>query len=209
MKPSSFGGAVSSSTGRCWLSPTSPSTFTPTPWSRRVGGRPSCWERNNTSCWATTGRCSADSRTYGPVDRKQIKRRVPLPEDFVCAYFAPYTLPDYGKTLIRPVATRTAGASPPLAEKPSEQDARQLDALRPRAAARGSLARGFFRRRIRGGRWRAGFRRLAPAWRATPPALPAARPSWVSSMRRRTSWSISSKGRKPTAAIRSWGIPLW
>lgn len=50
---------------------------------------------------------SADSRTYGPVDRKQIKRRVPLPQNFVCAYFAPYTLPAYGKTLIRPTPTRT------------------------------------------------------------------------------------------------------
>ena len=52
--------------------------------------------------------CSADGRTYGPVDRKQIKRRVPLPQDFVCAYLAPYTLPGYGKTLIRPTPTRTA-----------------------------------------------------------------------------------------------------
>ena len=51
--------------------------------------------------------CSADSRSYGPVERKQIKRRVPLPQDFVCAYLAPYTLPDYGKTLIRPMPTRT------------------------------------------------------------------------------------------------------
>ena len=49
--------------------------------------------------------CSADSRTYGPVHRKQVKRRVPQPEDFVCAYFVPYTLPDYGKSLIRPIAT--------------------------------------------------------------------------------------------------------
>ena len=32
---------------------------------------------------------SADSRSYGPVNRKQIKRRVPVPEGFVCAYFAP------------------------------------------------------------------------------------------------------------------------
>ena len=46
--------------------------------------------------------CSSDSRAYGPVERKQIKRRVPLPDDFVCAYLAPYTLPAYGKTLIRP-----------------------------------------------------------------------------------------------------------
>jgi signal peptidase I len=53
---------------------------------------------------------SSDSRAYGPVDRKQIKRRVPLPEDFVCGYFAPYTLPAYGKTLIRPTGTNVAGA---------------------------------------------------------------------------------------------------
>jgi len=57
---------------------------------------------------------SADSRTYGPVDRKQIKRRLPLPEYFVCAYFAPYTLPDYGKTIIRPLAIRPAGTAAPL-----------------------------------------------------------------------------------------------
>ena len=54
--------------------------------------------------------CSSDSRAYGPVERKQIKRRVPLPDDFVCAYFAPYTLPGYGKTLIRPAAANRAGA---------------------------------------------------------------------------------------------------
>ena len=54
---------------------------------------------------------SADSRMYGPVDRKQIKRRVPLPEDFVCAHFAPYTLPDYGKTLIRPLAAHPASTT--------------------------------------------------------------------------------------------------
>ncbi len=47
---------------------------------------------------------SSDSRAYGPVRRSQIKRRVPLPDDFVCAYFAPYTLPTYGETLIRRVA---------------------------------------------------------------------------------------------------------
>ena len=56
--------------------------------------------------------CSADSRTYGPVDRKQIKRRVPSPQQFVCAYLAPFTLPAYGKTLIRPVAS-VAGRSKP------------------------------------------------------------------------------------------------
>ena len=50
--------------------------------------------------------CSADSRAYGPVERKQIKRRVFLPDNFVCAYFAPFTLPDYGRTLIRPLPTR-------------------------------------------------------------------------------------------------------
>jgi signal peptidase I len=52
--------------------------------------------------------CSADSRAYGPVHRKQIKRRVPMREDFVCAYFAPYTLPAYGRTLIRSTTPRTS-----------------------------------------------------------------------------------------------------
>ena len=54
---------------------------------------------------------SADSRTYGPVNRKQIKRRVPAPEGFVCAYLAPYTLPVYGRSLIRPLPTHSAGTS--------------------------------------------------------------------------------------------------
>jgi signal peptidase I len=52
---------------------------------------------------------SADSRSYGPVLRKQIKQRVPLPDDFICAYFGPYTLPDYGMTLIRPTGSGAAG----------------------------------------------------------------------------------------------------
>ena len=58
--------------------------------------------------------CSSDSRAYGPVERKQIKRRVPWPDDFVCAYSAPYTLPAYGKALIRPSTTNLAGAKAPL-----------------------------------------------------------------------------------------------
>ena len=53
---------------------------------------------------------SADSRTYGPVERKHIKQRVPLPNNFVCAYCAPYTLPAYGGTLIRPAAINRSGA---------------------------------------------------------------------------------------------------
>jgi signal peptidase I len=54
--------------------------------------------------------CSADSRAYGPVQRKQIKRRVPLPNDFVGAYCARYTLPAYGTTLMRPAPTTRASA---------------------------------------------------------------------------------------------------
>ncbi|HOC51249.1 MAG TPA: signal peptidase I [Verrucomicrobiota bacterium] len=46
---------------------------------------------------------SEDSRVYGPVRRCQIKRRVPPPEGFVGGYFASYTLPAYGTTLIRPL----------------------------------------------------------------------------------------------------------
>jgi signal peptidase I len=64
---------------------------------------------------------SADSRTYGPVIRKQIKRRVPQPEDFVCAYFAPYTLPDYGKSLIRPLSVPVhRRPEPSVSEKRNE-----------------------------------------------------------------------------------------
>ena len=57
---------------------------------------------------------SADSRTYGAVERRQIKRRVPLPDGFVCAYVAAYTLPAYGKTSIQPLATIVAGQKAPL-----------------------------------------------------------------------------------------------
>jgi signal peptidase I len=55
---------------------------------------------------------SADSRGYGPVERHQIKKRVPSPDDFVCAYRAPYTLPDYGKTLMRSLKPEKAAVSP-------------------------------------------------------------------------------------------------
>ena len=46
---------------------------------------------------------SADSRSYGPVERKQIKKRVPQPDNFMCAYFGSYTLPEPGNTVIRPL----------------------------------------------------------------------------------------------------------
>jgi len=54
--------------------------------------------------------CSADSRAYGPVQRKQIKRRVPLPNDFVCAYCGRYTLPLPGTTVMRPAPITRATA---------------------------------------------------------------------------------------------------
>jgi len=57
---------------------------------------------------------SADSRGYGPVGRKQIKRRVPAPDDFVCAYFVPYTLPEYGNVLIRPLPNNPIRAKVPF-----------------------------------------------------------------------------------------------
>jgi signal peptidase I len=41
---------------------------------------------------------SADSRLYGPVERKQIKKRIPLPEGAARAYFGPVRLPPFGKT---------------------------------------------------------------------------------------------------------------
>jgi signal peptidase I len=51
---------------------------------------------------------SADSRTYGPVPRSHIKRRVPPPDNFVTAYSSAYTLPAYGRTTIRPIAAMAA-----------------------------------------------------------------------------------------------------
>jgi signal peptidase I len=38
---------------------------------------------------------SSDSRNYGAIDRKQIKRRIPLPEGAVRAHFSPHLLPAY------------------------------------------------------------------------------------------------------------------
>ena len=46
---------------------------------------------------------SVDSRRYGPVERNQIKRRIPPTEGAVRAYFVPYTLPALGEMLIRPL----------------------------------------------------------------------------------------------------------
>jgi signal peptidase I len=47
--------------------------------------------------------CSADSRTYGPVNRGQVKRRIPADDGALHAEFRPFTLPAPGKSLIRPV----------------------------------------------------------------------------------------------------------
>ncbi len=44
---------------------------------------------------------SLDSRAYGPVHRKQIKRRAPTPDGFSPAYPGNFTLPDYGKTIMQ------------------------------------------------------------------------------------------------------------
>jgi signal peptidase I len=52
---------------------------------------------------------STDSRAYGPVNRRQIKRRVPLPENSVWGYFAPYTLPSCGNTLAQPAGPNRTG----------------------------------------------------------------------------------------------------
>jgi signal peptidase I len=39
---------------------------------------------------------SADSRLYGPVERKQIKKRIPLPDSTARAHFGPVRLPPFG-----------------------------------------------------------------------------------------------------------------
>jgi signal peptidase I len=41
---------------------------------------------------------SADSRLYGPVERKQIKKRISLPDSATRAYFGPVRLPPFGTT---------------------------------------------------------------------------------------------------------------
>lgn len=44
---------------------------------------------------------SVDSRRYGPVDRSQLKGRIPSFGSTVCAYFSAYTLPTPGKRNIK------------------------------------------------------------------------------------------------------------
>jgi signal peptidase I len=53
---------------------------------------------------------SIDSRAYGPVDRKQIKRRVPLPDNSVRARFDAYTLPTDGSSLPQHIASKVQGS---------------------------------------------------------------------------------------------------
>jgi signal peptidase I len=45
--------------------------------------------------------CSVDSRRYGPVNREQLKGRVPAPDGPLQAYLDCYTLPAEGKRTIR------------------------------------------------------------------------------------------------------------
>ena len=47
--------------------------------------------------------CSVDSRTYGPVERKQIKSRIREAENKLRAEFMAFTLPAFGKRTIRPL----------------------------------------------------------------------------------------------------------
>ena len=95
---------------------------------------------------------SADSRTYGPVSRKQIKRRVPQSEDFVGAYFAPYTLPDYGNSMIRPLSASvrrrpessvSEKRSEPGASRGAPSAALKSEGRNPKAEARTALGLGF------------------------------------------------------------------
>jgi signal peptidase I len=44
---------------------------------------------------------SADSRSYGPVNEDQLKRRIPAAPNALRAEFRPFTLPAPGKTLMR------------------------------------------------------------------------------------------------------------
>ncbi len=58
---------------------------------------------------------SIDSRTYGAVARKQIKRRVPLPENTVRAHFDDYELPAYLSPGFGQKGRVWLGSSPPRA----------------------------------------------------------------------------------------------
>jgi signal peptidase I len=47
--------------------------------------------------------CSIDSRSYGPVETRRIKSRVPVPESYPQPSLTELTLPDVGKRTIRPL----------------------------------------------------------------------------------------------------------
>jgi len=51
--------------------------------------------------------CSADSRLYGPVERKQIKRRVTLPQTAQRARFGPFVVQPYGTILRVPIDSKS------------------------------------------------------------------------------------------------------
>ena len=53
---------------------------------------------------------SIDSRSYGPVDRKQIKRRIPLPENSLRASYDSYTLPTDGGSLPQRILSNAGGS---------------------------------------------------------------------------------------------------
>jgi len=53
---------------------------------------------------------SMDSRSYGPVDRKQIKRRIPMPENTLRARYDPYTLPTDGGSLPQRIPSKATGS---------------------------------------------------------------------------------------------------
>jgi signal peptidase I len=53
---------------------------------------------------------SSDSRNYGPIDRGQIKRRIPLPEGTIRAYFGPHLLPQCEAILPSRAAAKMQGS---------------------------------------------------------------------------------------------------
>jgi signal peptidase I len=44
---------------------------------------------------------SSDSRTYGPVERKQVKKRVLMPDTAAKARFGPIKIPDFDNAAVR------------------------------------------------------------------------------------------------------------
>ena len=151
--------------------------------------------------------CSADSRSYGPVERKQIKRRVPLPQDFVCALPRPVHAAGLRKNLDPSPAGPYRGTWRPTCRP--KRGERLFG--RVRSVGRRSAGRVYWLEAFSGGAFvEAGGAAVSggsPSLARNTARTSGASPAGVSSMRRRTAWSISSKGSQANRAEPFLGKP--